>query len=74
MIVLIGLFPTAILIAALVAMVVVTVITAPAARGRAEAGGRCSASARLVAIGVALLAWVANSLGGLIAVMAGGSA
>jgi len=71
LIVLLGLFPTVLSVAALIAMVVVTVITAPTGRGRG--GGRWTllAIGTLLSVGGALLAQVANTLGGLVAVIGG---
>jgi hypothetical protein len=71
LVVLVGVFGTVPSIVALVVMVVVTVVTAPAARGRGGGWWILLAIGTALSVGGALLAQVANTLGGLIAVIGG---
>jgi hypothetical protein len=71
LLILVGLFGTAVAVGALVAMVIVTVVTAPAARTRGGGWWTLLAVGTGLSVGGALLATVAETLGGLIAVIGG---
>ena len=71
LIVLVGLFGTVPSVIALGVMVVVTVVTAPAMRGRGGGWWILLAIGTVLSVGGALLAQVANTLGGLVAVIGG---
>lgn len=71
LIILIGFFPGFPSVIALIVMVVVTLVTAPATRSRGGGWWILLAIGTGLSVGGALLAQVANTLGGLLAVIGG---